>query len=93
MPLDIKLFRVDQGGDPAIIEVSQKKRFKDPIIVQQIIELDNAWRKAQTRLDDIREQINKASKTIGNLFKQSVKNLTKKSLKFPKKIYIYFIFK
>ena len=42
--LDITLFRVDQGGNPELVRESQRRRFKDPEIVDQIIQLDTEWR-------------------------------------------------
>lgn len=40
MPLDINLFRVEKGGNPDEIKRSQRARFADEGIVDEIIELD-----------------------------------------------------
>ena len=47
MPLDIRMFRKDQGGDPDLIKKSETKRFhkNGPELVDQIIDMDNRWRK------------------------------------------------
>lgn len=36
MVLDLDLFRVDKGGDPALIRETQEKRFKNPGLVGQL---------------------------------------------------------
>jgi seryl-tRNA synthetase len=36
MVLDIDLFREDKGGNPELIRENQRKRFKDPAIVDQV---------------------------------------------------------
>jgi len=43
--LDINLFREDKGGNPEIIRESQRRRFADVAIVDEIIRLDQEWRK------------------------------------------------
>lgn len=45
MPIDINLLRVDAGGDPEKVKKSERDRFRDDSIVDQIIEIDNKWRK------------------------------------------------
>jgi len=57
MPIDINLLRVDAGmlslsllilgGDPEKVKKSERDRFRDDSIVDQIIELDNVWRKSK----------------------------------------------
>ena len=46
MGLDINLFRKEKGGDPDKIRLSIKNRYKDDSIVDEIIELDQNWRKS-----------------------------------------------
>jgi seryl-tRNA synthetase len=46
MGLDINLFRKEKGGDPDKIKESIKNRYKDDSIVDEIIELDQNWRKS-----------------------------------------------
>ncbi|XP_011933808.1 PREDICTED: LOW QUALITY PROTEIN: serine--tRNA ligase, cytoplasmic [Cercocebus atys] len=45
MVLDLDLFRVDKGGDPALIRETQEKRFKDPGLVDQLVKADSEWRR------------------------------------------------
>jgi hypothetical protein len=61
MPIDINLLRTDKGilnnndisvliiiiigGDPEKVKQSVKSRFKDEKIVDDVLDLDNQWRK------------------------------------------------
>lgn len=49
MVLDLDLFRVDKGGDPALIRETQEKRFKDPRLVDQLVKADGEWRRCKYR--------------------------------------------
>ena len=40
MGLDINLFRAEKGGNPDLIRESVKRRYKDPKIVDDIIQID-----------------------------------------------------
>lgn len=44
MVLDIDLFRQERGGNPELIRESQRRRFKDPELVDQVIQADSDWR-------------------------------------------------
>jgi seryl-tRNA synthetase len=35
------------GGDPEKVKASERARFRDDSIVDQIIEIDNRWRKSK----------------------------------------------
>lgn len=45
--LDINLFREEKGGDPEKIRESQRRRFKDAGVVDEVIALDKAWRQRE----------------------------------------------
>ena len=45
MGLDLLLFRKEKGGDPDIARESEKKRYRDPKLVDEIIDIDNVWKK------------------------------------------------
>lgn len=45
MVLDLDLFRADKGGDPAMVRDMQRKRFKDPTLVDALVRADGAWRR------------------------------------------------
>lgn len=42
--LDINLFREEKGFNPEIIRESQRRRFADVNIVDEVIKLDKEWR-------------------------------------------------
>lgn len=44
--LDINWFRKDKGFDPDVIKKSLERRYRDPKLVDDIIEKDNEWRKS-----------------------------------------------
>ena len=45
--LDINWFRVEKGFDPNIIRKSLERRYRDPTLVDRIIEMDQEWRKSK----------------------------------------------
>ncbi len=55
MPIDINLLRKDQGGDPEVVRASELKRQRDGKIVDEVLELDNEWRKVRYTLDKTNE--------------------------------------
>lgn len=65
MPLDINLFREDRGGDPEKIRESQRRRFKPPEAVDEIITHDNAWRKLTGDIDFMKKDRNAVQKQVG----------------------------
>ncbi|VDL75475.1 unnamed protein product [Nippostrongylus brasiliensis] len=85
MVLDMDLFREEKGqfpfnfhgsqcwhlgGNPEIIRESQRNRYSDPAVVDRVIELDQAWRKARFLLDVLNRQKNVLSKAIGEKMKK-----------------------
>ncbi|VDN32451.1 unnamed protein product [Cylicostephanus goldi] len=70
MVLDMDMFREEKGGNPEIIRESQRNRYKDPGLVDKVIELDQAWRKARFLLDVFNRQKNVLSKAIGEKMKK-----------------------
>lgn len=42
--LDINLFREDKGHNPEVIRESQRRRFANVDIVDEVIQLDKVWR-------------------------------------------------
>ena len=64
--LDIKLFR----EEPEIIFESEKKRFRETTNAEKVIEYDNLWRDGLKRLNTLRSEKNKLSKS----FKQAKKD-------------------
>ncbi|XP_003383114.1 PREDICTED: serine--tRNA ligase, cytoplasmic-like isoform X2 [Amphimedon queenslandica] len=70
MPLDLLLFRADQGGNPDLMRDMQKKRFKDVIHVDKVVEMDTQWRKLRFESDNWNKLKNHCSKTIGEKMKK-----------------------
>ena len=58
--LDIKLFR----ENPDSIFDSEKKRFRDTINVEKVIEYDALWREGERKLNSLRSEKNKLSKSF-----------------------------
>lgn len=56
--LDINLFREDRGGNPELVRESQRRRFKDEKLVDQVLQLDSEWRSARYSLDNISKKKN-----------------------------------
>ncbi|GIX83310.1 hypothetical protein CEXT_657741 [Caerostris extrusa] len=69
MVLDIEAFRADKGGDPSKVRENQIKRFKDPALVDKVVEADNKWRKLRHDLDNWNKLKNVCSKEIGKKMK------------------------
>lgn len=66
--LDIKLFR----EEPETIFESERKRFRETTNAEKVVEYDNLWRNGLKRLNDLRSEKNKLSKS----FKQAKKDGT-----------------
>ncbi len=58
--LDIKVFR----DNPEIIIDSEKKRFRDTENVEKVIEYDTLWREGERKLNSLRSEKNKLSKSF-----------------------------
>ncbi|XP_070558933.1 serine--tRNA ligase, cytoplasmic-like [Ptychodera flava] len=70
MVLDLDLFRVDKGGDPAKIKENQAKRYKDVTLVDKVVEADTKWRKLRYQADNLNKLKNLCSKMIGDKMKK-----------------------
>lgn len=69
MVLSIDLFRTDKGNDPEKMRENQRKRYKDPKLVDIIVEKDEEWRKLRYRVDNLKKLKNLSSKTVGEKMK------------------------
>ncbi|MEE1133624.1 MAG: serine--tRNA ligase, partial [Methanobrevibacter sp.] len=58
--LDIKLFR----ENPELVINSEKKRFRDTENVEKVIEYDTLWRESERKLNSLRSEKNKLSKSF-----------------------------
>ena len=70
MVLDLDLFREDKGGDPDRVRSNVRARFADVKAVDNVIDLDNTWRKSRHTLDQLNKAKNTTSKAIGKRMKQ-----------------------
>jgi len=52
MPLDIQAFREDQGGDLKKLKESQRSRFHEEKLIDEICDLDSLWRRGEPRATD-----------------------------------------
>ena len=67
MPIDINLLR----QDPEKVRKSQRDRFRDEKIVDEILAIDEKWRGLRHQLDQLNKEQNKVSKAIGEKKKAS----------------------
>ncbi|KAK6915561.1 Aminoacyl-tRNA synthetase, class II (G/ P/ S/T) [Dillenia turbinata] len=65
--LDINLFREDKGHNPELIRESQRRRYANVEIVDEVISLDKIWRQRQFELDNLRKDFNKINKEVARL--------------------------
>jgi len=71
--LDIKLFR----ENPTLIKESEKRRFKNPKLVDEVLKYDLLWRKEIAKLSKLRSMRNTVSREI-NVLKKAGKSATSK---------------
>eukprot|EP01105_Mastigella_eilhardi_P026426 TRINITY_DN7653_c0_g1_i1.p1 TRINITY_DN7653_c0_g1~~TRINITY_DN7653_c0_g1_i1.p1 ORF type:complete len:457 (-),score=183.10 TRINITY_DN7653_c0_g1_i1:469-1839(-) len=64
MVLDILLFRKSEGGDPEVVRASQRARFASVELVDEVIALDELWRKTRFSLDEAKKSIGKLKKDL-----------------------------
>ena len=71
MPVDITLFRKEKGGDPDLVRKSEEKRCRDGKLVDEVIELDEQWRKYRHELNLLNKELGAVSKEINKKKKES----------------------
>jgi len=64
MTIDINLLRKDKGGDPETVKESEKRRFRDGKIVDEVMALDGQWVKEKFAFDEKRKEIGVVQKEI-----------------------------
>ncbi|XP_023894749.1 serine--tRNA ligase [Quercus suber] len=65
--LDINLFRVEKGGNPELIRESQRRRFANVELVDEVIAIDKQWRQLQFDLENLRKDFNKINRQVAQL--------------------------
>ncbi|KNC98609.1 serine-tRNA ligase [Spizellomyces punctatus DAOM BR117] len=74
--IDINLLRVDKGGNPDVVRESQRKRGGGAkvALVDEVIALDDDWKKARFQADEVNRKINAIGNEIKNLAKAKKKD-------------------
>ncbi|CEG01469.1 Aminoacyl-tRNA synthetase, class II [Ostreococcus tauri] len=72
--LDVNLLRPDKGGDPDVVRESERRRYRKPEGVDDVLTLDLEWRDARHELDRIGGEFNKANKEVALLMKAGKKD-------------------
>lgn len=67
--LDLNDFNKDRGGNPEKIKESQRRRHADETLVDKVIEQWQAHRKLQYDADELRRELKKLQKSIGERMK------------------------
>ncbi|CAL5049515.1 unnamed protein product [Urochloa decumbens] len=76
--LDVHLFRAGVDGENAeLVRDSQRRRFADAGLVDEIAALDATWRRRQLDLDKARKDLNATNKKIGQLMVNSQEDAAK----------------
>ena len=57
MPIDINLLREYKGGNPQLVRDSQKARYASVELVDEVIAIDEDWRKLTAQCDQINKQL------------------------------------
>lgn len=63
--LDILLFRDAIGGNANLVRESQRRRYKDPSTVDEVIAADEQWRRLQFLSETTKKFANDCSKAVG----------------------------
>mmetsp|Transcript_43655 Transcript_43655/g.102994 ORF Transcript_43655/g.102994 Transcript_43655/m.102994 type:complete len:460 (-) Transcript_43655:141-1520(-) len=64
MTIGIEELRADKGGDPERVRDSERRRFRDGKLVDEVIALDQEWVKANFAVEQKRKEINAVQKDI-----------------------------
>ena len=83
--LDIKLFR----DTPEIVRESEQKRFRSTENVEKVIKFDNKWRDTLQKVQDLRAERNKISKSFKSAAKEGkdkIQELTQQSSQIKEEI-------
>jgi seryl-tRNA synthetase len=80
--LDIKLFR----ENPDLIKESEKKRFKDPAMVDKVVDYDKRWREKLKEVQELKRKKNEISREIAKLKGESKEKKVIEATKLDEKI-------
>eukprot|EP00920_Eleutheroschizon_duboscqi_P023615 GHVT01058813.1.p1 GENE.GHVT01058813.1~~GHVT01058813.1.p1 ORF type:complete len:500 (-),score=53.50 GHVT01058813.1:4925-6424(-) len=83
MPIDINWLRAEKGGNPDEVRDSERRRFRDEKVANDVIETDRQWREATFEMENMKKESNAVNKEIGKRKKADPKanceDLLKKS--------------
>mmetsp|Transcript_17801 Transcript_17801/g.36164 ORF Transcript_17801/g.36164 Transcript_17801/m.36164 type:complete len:474 (+) Transcript_17801:114-1535(+) len=65
MPIDVNLLRAEKGGNPDVVRESERMRGRDPKFVDEIIAVDEEWRKEQFAWEQLKKDMNVVNKQVG----------------------------
>eukprot|EP00448_Togula_jolla_P026139 CAMPEP_0170650968 /NCGR_PEP_ID=MMETSP0224-20130122/46094_1 /TAXON_ID=285029 /ORGANISM="Togula jolla, Strain CCCM 725" /LENGTH=461 /DNA_ID=CAMNT_0010982683 /DNA_START=116 /DNA_END=1501 /DNA_ORIENTATION=- len=71
MTIGIELLRKDKGGDPEKVRESERRRFRGTELVDEVIDLDQQWVKAQFDTEQKRKEVNAVQKQVTDRKKAS----------------------
>jgi len=71
MTIGIGILRADKGGNPDEVRESEKRRFRDGKLVDESIDLDKQWVKAQYDVEQKRKEVGKVQTEITERKKKS----------------------
>lgn len=80
--LDIKSVR----ENPALIKASEKKRGRDPAIVDQVLKLDESWKKELKKVEELKHKRNVVSQEINEAKKSKKEKEAVKKIKEMKDV-------
>jgi seryl-tRNA synthetase len=66
MPIDINQLRTEKGGDPELVRKSQRDRHAKVELVDEVIELDELWRKSNYKMETLKMEFGKINKAIAD---------------------------
>ena len=89
MPIDINLLRVERGGDPEKVRESQRRRFANEELVDEVLALDEQWRTMNFDLTGLKKRRNELNKEIGSYRKR--KEVEPEELMTEKKVPLPFL--
>jgi seryl-tRNA synthetase len=64
MPIEVNWLRDYKGGDPERFREVQRQRFRPVEWVDEVLALDEKWRSAVAKRQDINKEINKLQKEV-----------------------------
>ena len=88
MPIDINILRVERGGDPEKVRESQRRRFANVELVDEVLALDEQWRSMNFELNELKKRRNAVNKEIGSYRKK--KEVEPEELRAEKKVRLAF---